>query len=263
MGLILRGLAAAMKGALGAVFPPQCLSCGEGVAADGALCPACWREAEFIGASACARCGVPVPGDAPQSEDEAAALVCDDCLMRDRPWRHGRAALVYGGTGRALVLALKHGDRPDLAPPLGRWLAAAAAPLVRPGMLVVPVPLHPRRMLRRKYNQAALLAAQVARTHGLTHRPALLQRTRHTEMQDHRGVADRFANVAGALRVAPRHTAAVLGRAVLLVDDVMASGATAAAAAEALIAAGSGPVSVAVLARAQRKDRPSAGDDPE
>ena len=108
-----------------------------------------------------------------------------------------------------------------------------------------------------------LLAAQIARAHDLPHRPALLVRTRHTEMQDHRGVADRFANVAGALRVAPRHTAAVRGRAVLLVDDVMASGATAAAAAEALIAAGSGPVSVAVLARAQRHAPPAAAEDRE
>ncbi len=252
-----------MKGALGVVFPPQCLCCGAGVASQGALCPACWREAEFVGASACARCGVPVPGEPPQSEDEAAALICDDCLIRDRPWRRGRAALVYRGTGRALVLALKHGDRPDLAPPLGRWLAGAAAPLVRPGMLVVPVPLHPRRMLKRKYNQAALLARQVARAHDLPHCPGLLVRTRHTGMQDHRGVADRFANVASALAVPPRQRGAVQGRAVLLVDDVMASGATAAAAAEALRTAGSGPVCVAVLARAVREAPPRAAGDAE
>ncbi len=76
----------------------------------------------------------------------------------------GRAALVYAGSGRALTLALKHADRPDLGPPLGRWLARAAAPLLVPGMIVAPIPIHPRRLLKRKYNQAALLSAQVARS---------------------------------------------------------------------------------------------------
>lgn len=232
-----------MKAGRAILFPPQCLDCGTGVAEDGALCPTCWREAEFIGACHCERCGIPLPGD-----DEEAGLACDDCLVRARPWRQGRAALVYAGSGRRLVLALKHGDRPDLAPALGRWLAAAAAPLIRPEAVVVPVPLHPRRLLARKYNQAALLGAAVARAHGLRLDAAALRRTRHTPMQDHGSVADRFANVEGAIEVAPR--ARLEGRPVLLVDDVMASGATLGAAAEALVAAGAGPVSVAVLARA-------------
>lgn len=167
-----------------------------------------------------------------------------------RPWVRGRAALAYTGTGRRLTLALKHADRPDLAPALGRWLAVAAAPLVGPETLVVPVPIHPLRLLRRKYNQAALLAVAVARAHGLRVLPAALRRQRHTPMQDHRSVDDRFANVADAITVAPRAWAVLAGQPVLLIDDVMASGATLSAAAEALRAAGAGPVSVAVLARA-------------
>lgn len=240
-----------MKAGRAILFPPQCLDCGTGVAGDGALCPDCWREAEFIGACICARCGIPLPGDG----TEEAGLSCDECLARARPWAAGRAALVYAGSGRRLVLALKHGDRPDLAPALGRWLAAAAAPLLTAGTLVVPVPLHPRRMLARKYNQAALLGAAVARAHGLRLEAAALRRTRHTPMQDHGSVADRFANVEGAVEVAARARARLDGRPVLLVDDVMASGATLGAAAAALAAAGAGPVSVAVLARAV-KDRP-------
>lgn len=236
-----------MKGALRLVYPPQCLGCGAAVAEEGGLCGPCWREAAFITGAACHRCGVPLPGD---GAGAAAGLVCDDCAVIARPWDKAAAALVYAGTGRTLALALKHGDRPDLAPPLGRWLAAAAAPLVAPCMVVVPVPVHPRRLLKRRYNQAALLAAQVARAHGLTHRPAALRRLRHTPMQDHRGVADRFENQRGAIAVAPAEAARLAGRPVLLVDDVMASGATAAAAAEALAQAGAGPVSVAVLARA-------------
>lgn len=236
------------------MFPPQCLDCGAGVAGDGALCPDCWREAEFVGACICDCCGTPLPGDG----GAEAGLACDDCLARPRPWGRGRAALVYAGSGRRLVLALKHGDRPDLAPALGGWLAAAAAPLAAPDMIVVPVPLHPRRMLKRKYNQAALLGAAVARAHGLRLDAAALRRVRHTPMQDHGSVGDRFANVEGAIRVADRARARLQGRPVLLVDDVMASGATLAAAAAALAQAGAGPLSVAVLARAVKAGAPAA-----
>lgn len=239
-----------MKGALRLIYPPQCLGCGEPVGDDGGLCPTCWAEAEFISGTACSRCGTPLPDEGLGQDDTEGALICDDCLARARPWVRGRAALVYRGTGRKLVLMLKHGDRLDLAPALGDWTARAAVSLVRPDMVVVPVPVHLRRLAKRKYNQAALLSARVAQVHGLTHLPQALRRTRYTPMQDHGSVADRFANVEDAITVAPRQAARLQGRAVLLVDDVMTSGATLAAAANALRAAGSGPVSVLVLARA-------------
>ena len=256
MGLEHRALRAVMKGALRLLYPPQCLGCGQTVADGGdaavQLCAECWRETRFVTGAACGRCGVPLPDDGTGTPD--SALICDGCLSIARPWRHGRAALVYSGTGRQLVLSLKHGDRPDLAPALAGWLSRAAAPLIRPGMVVAPVPLHLRRLLKRRYNQAALLSAHLAKSRKLDHLPDLLMRNRHTEGQDHRGVTDRFANIAGALAINPRRAARIEGKAVLLVDDVMTSGATLAAAAEALLAAGSGPVSVAVLARAVKDD---------
>jgi len=241
-----RGLRGLMKGALLLIYPPQCLRGGDAVAEEGALCATCWAEAEFIAGACCSRCGAPLP-DAGLSEEEDELLLCDDCLRLPRPWLRGRAALVYRGTGRRLLLMLKHGDRPDLAPALGDWVARAAGPLVRPDMVVVPVPVHLRRLARRKYNQAALLAERVARVHHLPHLPHALIRRRNTPMQDHGSVGDRFANVAEAMRIGAR---GIEGRAVLLVDDVMASGATLAEAAEVLRRAGSGPVSVVVLARA-------------
>lgn len=245
-----------MKGALRLLYPPQCLGCGQPVAGSGdgdvALCSDCWRETQFITGAACARCGAPLADDGSGARDES--WVCDDCLTIARPWRHGRAAVVYAGTGRQLVLALKHGDRPDLAPALAGWLSRAAAPLIRPGMVVVPVPLHLNRLMKRRYNQAALVSAHLARARGLEHVPDLLIRNRNTDGQDHRNVSDRFANIEGAISVNPRRVARLEGRAVLLVDDVMTSGATLSAAAEALLAAGSGPISVAVLARAVKAD---------
>ncbi|SNR38749.1 ComF family protein [Paracoccus sediminis] len=245
-----------MKGALRLLYPPQCVACGAPVAAEGdgpgQLCPACFPDMRFVGGASCTRCGVPLPDDGFGADDPM--LCCDDCLTMARPWQGGRAAMVYSGTGRRLVLALKHGDRPDLAPALAAWLARAAAPLIRPETVVAPIPLHLRRLLKRRYNQAALISGRVARAHGALHLPDLLLRRRHTPGQDHRGVSDRFANIAGALAVNPRRAAAVAGRPVLLVDDVMASGATMSAAADALLAAGSGPIFVAVLARAVRDD---------
>ncbi|MDO5630812.1 MAG: ComF family protein [Paracoccus sp. (in: a-proteobacteria)] len=251
MGLQHNGLRSVMKGALRLLYPPQCLGCGDGVSEDGGLCPDCWRETRFITGTCCTRCGAPLPDDGTGIADLA---ICDECLRTPRPWRAGRAAMVYTGTGRGIVLALKHGDRADLAPALAGWLSRAAAPLIRPGMIVAPVPIHWRRLLKRKYNQAELLSAGLARLRGLDHIPDLLTRPRHTEGQDHKGVSDRFANIAGSLTVPHRRARTVQGRAVLLVDDVMTSGATLTEAANALIDAGSGPVSVVTLARAVKQD---------
>jgi ComF family protein len=163
------------------------------------------------------------------------------------PWDRGRAALIYGDNARRMVLALKHGDRQDLIAPASRWIAQAAGPILRPDMLVAPVPLHWTRLIRRRFNQSALLAKGLAKVAGLTASPALLTRTRRTASQDGRSAAMRFENVSGAIRV--RTPQAVTGRAVLLVDDVMTTGATLAAAAEACRDAGATYVAVAVLAR--------------
>lgn len=239
-----------MKGALRLFYPPQCLACGEGIREEGALCPDCWRETRFITGAACDCCGTPLP----EGEDAGETLVCDDCMTERPPWDRGRAALVYGGAARGMILALKHGDRPDLAPPLAAWLARATAPLVAPGTIVVPVPIHWRRLMTRKYNQAELLAAPLARFLGCAMVPDLLTRQRHTEGQDHKSPEARRANVAGAITLGRRQADGVKGRSVLLVDDVMTSGATLSAATEVLQAAGAGPVSVAVLARAVKQD---------
>lgn len=234
----------AMRAALHLIYPPQCLSCGGLVGSDFGLCPDCWRDAPFCTGLVCDACGTPLPG-----EDDGTAVHCDDCLTLGRPWRRGRAAMLYSGTGRKLVLAMKHADRTDLARPAADWLMRAAGPILQPDMLVAPVPLHWWRLFRRRYNQAALLSAGLARRAALDHCPDLLARARHTGSQDGRGRDGRFANVQGVFRVPQRHRARIAGRHVLLVDDVMTSGATLAACAEAALSAGARAVSVCVMAR--------------
>lgn len=230
--------------ALRQVFPPQCLSCGARVDADFGLCGACWRETPFALGLVCDGCGTPLPG-----QDEGRAEHCDECLVTERPWVRGRAALVYRDNGRRLTMALKHGDRLDLARPMAGWMARAAAPILSPDLLVAPVPLHRWRLFRRRYNQSALLSARVARLAGLDHCPDLLLRRQSTPSQEGRSRAERFENLEGAIIAHPRRAAGMVGRPILLVDDVMTSGATLSAAARACLAAGAAEVRVLVLAR--------------
>ena len=238
-----------MQAVLHLIYPPQCLTCDARVTTDFGLCGTCWRVTPFITGLVCGKCGTPLPG-----QDDGTEVLCDDCLTIARPWAAGRAALMYQDNGRALVLALKHGDRLDLVKPAAQWLQAAAGPILRPDMLVAPVPLHWRRLFKRRYNQAAMLAAALAARAGLEHCPDLLRRLRQTGTQEGRSRDGRFANMADALGLTPRQAKRVQGRHLLLVDDVMTSGATLAAAAEACIAGGAADVSVLVLARVA-KDR--------
>lgn len=230
--------------ALRLLYPPRCLTCGTHVQSEFGLCGPCWRDAMFTSGLVCDLCGLPLPGGRP-----GEVAHCDDCMKVPRPWRQGRAAMLYRDTGRRLVLALKHGDRQDLAVPCAWWMRQALAGVETADMLIAPVPLHRMRLIRRRYNQAALLARALARELGEACCPDLLARRRATPPLDGKGAEARFATLDGALAVPQARRARVAGRHVLLVDDVMTSGATLAAAAEACLAAGAADVSVVTLAR--------------
>lgn len=157
--------------------------------------------------------------------------------------------MLYKDKARTMVLALKHGDRLDLVRPTAGWMLRAAGPILEPDMLVAPIPLHWLRLFKRRYNQSAFLSKAIAQSARLDHCPDLLIRPRATGTQDGKGREARFANMAGAITLHPKRAAKVEGRHVLLVDDVMTSGATLATAAEACITGGARMISVLTMAR--------------
>jgi predicted amidophosphoribosyltransferase len=229
------------------LYPPRCLSCGAMVDSDFGLCGPCWAETPFIGGATCDSCASPLPG-----QPDGYRLECDACMGDPKPWVSGRAALLYRDRARKLVLGLKHGDRSEIARPAALWMKQAARDLLNDAMIVAPVPLHRTRLLKRRYNQSALLSYALADMAGLAHCPDLLLRQRATPSQDGKTAAERAENLRDAIVVHPRRLDRLRDRPVLLVDDVMTSGATLGAATRACLEAGSGPVCVVVLARVDR-----------
>ena len=236
------------KAVLDALLPPLCLSCQMVVDQPGAVCPSCWAKLTFLGSPMCRRCGLPFP------HDVGPAAECAACVADPPPWERARAVFAYDETSRGLVLGFKHSDRLHAAPAFGRWLARAGAELAGEADIVAPVPLHWLRLALRRYNQAALLAQALVATAGGTCIPDVLKRTRRTPTQGKLSRGERLKNVAGAFGVRPRHRDRVEGKRVLLVDDVLTTGATARACAKALLAAGASAVDVVTLARVIRAE---------
>ncbi|MCI2394652.1 double zinc ribbon domain-containing protein [Aliiroseovarius sediminis] len=235
-----------MQSALGVFYPPQCVSCEAHTDTDFALCGDCWRDTPFIEGLVCDLCGDPLPGD----NDET--VHCDACLATDRPWSQGRAAMLYKGNARRLILTLKHGDRPELARAAAPWLARAATPLIRLDTIIVPMPIHWSRLFRRRYNQSVELARAMANLLQLDHAPDAIVRPKRTRAHDGMDIAARFANMQDAIGPHPKSSGALAGRNVLLLDDVMTSGASFDAATRACLAAGADHVNVLALARVTR-----------
>ncbi len=240
--------------ALDLLLPPQCLTCDQPVETQGQFCPACFDKTRFITASCCNRCGAPF--EPPRRVD--MPMDCLDCQQSPPPWDQARAALRYDEQTKRIILPLKYGDRVETAQALAPLMARAGAELLRQADWLVPVPLHRRRMISRRYNQAALLASAVARLSG---RPALLdalRRIKPTSPLADLSPARRTAEMADAVSVRASRRLMLEGSRVLLVDDVLTSGATARACVAVLREAG--VVRVDVLAAARAKSQQWDGE---
>ncbi|EBA14172.1 ComF family protein [Roseobacter sp. CCS2] len=233
-----------LQSVIRAIYPPQCVACDAQTEDDNGLCAVCWKDTQFIGGLVCNTCGTPLPG-----EDHGEVVQCDDCMTIARPWDTGRSVLVYNGVGRRLVLGLKHGDRTDLAPTAARWMAQKMANLALSDTIIAPVPLHWVRLARRRYNQSALLAQELGKAMNLPVCVDALLRPKRTNALEGHSRDARFAELSGAIIPNPKRAVQIVGRPVILVDDVMTSGATLAASAEAVRAAGATNVSIVTLAR--------------
>jgi ComF family protein len=226
------------------VLPPRCLACGATVDDIDGLCGVCWGSMNFFAAPWCALCGLPF------SHPMGDGAICADCARQTPSFDIARSVLRYDRHSRRLVLMLKHGDHTHLAGAFGRWMHRAGGEVLASADLLVPVPLHWTRLFGRRYNQAALLAQAIRAAGGPPVAADWLVRRRRTPSQGLLGPAARARNVRGAFVL--HRGRSVEGKRLVLIDDVMTTGATAEECARVLRRAGAASVGVLVLARALR-----------
>lgn len=239
-----RFITLAGQSALDTVLPARCLICDAMVAMPGQLCPPCFRKTKFVTDPCCHRCGRPFEHDG----QGGRAMICTRCAAHPPPWRQARAALWYDDHSRRIILPFKHGDRVETAAALAWHMARTGAALLQDADCIVAVPLHRRRLLKRRYNQSALLAQALARLSGRPAIPDALRRIHATPPLQGMGPALRAATVAGAFSVEPSRLGSIQGQRVLLVDDVLTTGATAEACVRTLLTAGASQVDLLVAA---------------
>lgn len=239
-------VAAALRATLGVLLdvalPQLCAACREPVRGAG-LCASCWSKLSFIAPPYCERLGIPF------AFDGGPGLLSMEAIANPPAYGRARAAVRYDDIASTLVHALKYGDRLDLAPVMAGWMATAGRELLAEADTIVPVPLHWQRQWARRFNQSALLAEVMAKACGRPVAYDALERVKATRQQVGLGKSERAQNVQGAFRVPPEGRAAVAGRRLVLVDDVLTSGATVEAGARALLRAGAAAVDVLVFAR--------------
>jgi len=229
-------------GLLNIALPTLCLACREPVGGSG-LCSSCWAKLSLIAPPYCERLGIPF------AYDPGPGVLSMQAIADPPAYHRARAAVRFDDVARAMVHSLKYGDRLDLAPTMGRWMTNAGRELLAGADALIPVPLHWRRLWARRFNQSALLAKTISQVSGVAVADAALQRVKATAQQVGLSQAERALNVQGAFRVPAERKADVTGRRLVLIDDVLTSGATSDACARALLRAGAKSVDVVVFAR--------------
>lgn len=245
-GPVARAAAALQRGGkfiLDVALPPLCPSCREPLGAGPGLCAACWSRLSPIERPYCPRLGIPFV------YDPGPGITSMEAMAHPPAFGRARAAVRYDDVARKLVLAFKYADRLDLAPMMGAWMARAGHELLDGADALLPVPLHWRRLWSRRFNQAASLAGAISSHCGVPVWPDVLGRVRATPQQVGLSKTERADNVQGAFRVPENQKARVKGRRLVLIDDVLTSGATVDTCTRALLRAGAANVDVLVFAR--------------
>jgi ComF family protein len=238
-----RGWRAVLRLALDAALPPLCPCCREPLGDGAGLCASCWSKLALIEPPYCARLGIPF------TYDPGPGLLSMEAIANPPAYDRVRAAVRYDDVARALVHGFKYGDRLDLAPIMGRWMARAGRELLADADALIPVPLHWRRLWARRFNQAAALAKVISESCKAPVLHGALCRMRPTIQQVGLSKPQRAANVQGAFGVLPERKADVTGKRLVLIDDVLTSGATLDTCTRALLRAGAAHVDVLVFAR--------------
>jgi ComF family protein len=244
------GWRSALRLALDFALPQLCPSCREPLGNGNGLCAHCWSRLSLIEPPYCARLGIPF------AYDSGPGLLSMEAIASPPAYDRARAAVRYDDVSRTLVHSLKYGDRLDLSPMMGQWMTRAGRELLADAHALVPVPLHWRRQWARRFNQSGALAGVISALTGVPVVHGGLKRVRATPQQVGKSKTERADNVQGAFRPGAEHGSDIAGRRLVLIDDVLTSGATADACARALLRAGAGHVDVLVFARVVATARP-------
>ncbi|WP_367173637.1 ComF family protein [uncultured Bartonella sp.] len=225
------------------LFPPTCPGCGVFVEKTGTICPECWKQLHFITKPYC-----PVMGT-PFTYDQGEGFLSGEAIQSPPPFTRARSVVAHFGLARSLVTRLKYGDRTELAPFMAEWMTIAGKELIESADMIVPIPLHYRRFLKRTYNQATELSRNIARSTGKPLQPFVLKRQKNTRQQVGLLKKARQRNMIGAFIVPEKEKAKIKDKRILLVDDVFTTGATVRSATKALLRGGAKSVDVLTFSR--------------
>lgn len=228
---------------LNLLLPPRCFGCGEITSEHHTLCASCWKNCTFLSSPWCSLCGWPFPFETPQQ------TLCPHCHRLPPLFIQCRSALAYNETCRHFILKLKQGDGTYLVPTLSKLMVRAGQDVLANTDLLIPVPLHWRRLFLRQYNQAALLSNHITSQTNIPTYTGLIKRHRSTPKQGHQNRKERSANVRGAFSVPLRKKSLIKEKRLTLVDDVFTTGATLTECARVLLNEGAKEVRVLTLAR--------------